>query len=102
MGCRGKLCDAYYMEFERCIRDHLFAAGATPGGRVSKPVLQIPGAVGSISCGTRDSRLSMAGSQAGFGPAGLDLQTVFDPGSPATLSRNSVAKMLLHESAQDE
>jgi hypothetical protein len=34
----------------------------------------------------------MAGSQAGFGPAGLDLQTVFDPGSPATLSANSVAK----------
>ena len=74
MGCRSKFCDAYYMEFERRIGDHLFAAGATPGGRVSKPVLQIPGAAGSISCGTRDSRLSMAGSQADFGPAGLDLQ----------------------------
>jgi len=30
MGCRKKLCDAYYMEFERHIRDHLSAAGATP------------------------------------------------------------------------
>jgi len=29
------------MEFERRIRDHLFAAGATPGGRVSKPVVMV-------------------------------------------------------------
>ena len=46
----------------------------------------------SISCGTRDSRLSMAGSQAGLGPAVLDLRTVFDPGSPATLRANRLAE----------
>jgi len=74
MGCRRKFCDAYYMEFERRIRDHLFAAGATPGGRVSKPDLKSrvpqapPPAVPVIP------RLLTAGDQAGFGPAGLDLR----------------------------
>jgi len=34
IGRQHKFCDAYYMELAPCIRDHLRAAGATPGGRV--------------------------------------------------------------------
>jgi len=69
----------------------MFAVGYSRRSGVETRSL-ISGTAGSISCGTRDLPSFYGGRPGGLRPGRIGLKTVFYPGSPATLSANSVAK----------